>query len=108
MPDAFLLFWTIGLDDRMKKWNIGKVYSKSSINIQGLRQQYKNNERISIYYTFKNSCPKWYTYKTLYLPEISCKETGKFFLVTIENKMLLQTIRILLNIFFNIFIPLSE
>ena len=48
------------------------------------------------------------TYKTLYLPEISCKETGKLFLVTTENKMLLQTIRILLNIFFNIFIPLSE
>ena len=46
------------LDDRMKKAKNGQVSSKSSVNIQGLNKQDKNNGCTSIYYTFKNICPK--------------------------------------------------
>ena len=47
-------------------------------------------------YILKNVCPKCYSHKKHFITRNSCKGTGKTFLVKIKNKMLLQTIRILL------------
>ena len=59
------------------------------------KKQNKNNECICIYYIFRKINRNSITIKNAVLLEMNSRRAGKAFVVKIDNKMLLETIRIL-------------
>ena len=46
-----------------------QVNSKNQLNFQGLKKKDRSNGCISIYYTFKNNCPNFYTHKNCWITQ---------------------------------------